>query len=55
MEVHPIGVVRSFRIDPVDDDWGDVVSQIDLDPGQLACDALAGLEETSVSPGAGAA
>lgn len=45
--VQPIGFVRSPRTDPVDDDWGAVVSRVELDRDQFAEDALRGLVEFS--------
>jgi tRNA-Thr(GGU) m(6)t(6)A37 methyltransferase TsaA len=44
--VRPIGVVRSSRVHPVDDDWGDVAATITVLP---PCDArsLVGLDEFS--------
>ena len=42
-----IGVVRSPRSEPIDDDWGAVISRIDLDGAQFTEDSLRGLEEFS--------
>lgn len=42
-----IGVVASPRSDPIDDDWGNVVSTISLDAEQFTDDVVAGLEEFS--------
>jgi tRNA-Thr(GGU) m(6)t(6)A37 methyltransferase TsaA len=42
----PIGVVRGERVDPIDDDWGDVVSEIVLDD-RFPADALDGLDAFS--------
>lgn len=44
--IHPIGIVRNSRIDPIDDDWGTVESRIILDE-RFPADATAGLEEFS--------
>jgi tRNA-Thr(GGU) m(6)t(6)A37 methyltransferase TsaA len=44
--VEPIGVVRSTRTEPIDDDWGTVDATIELAPG-LEPDSLAGLEDFS--------
>lgn len=41
IEMTPIGTVRSPRAELIDDDWGDVVSTIDVDLGP---EALAGLD-----------
>jgi tRNA-Thr(GGU) m(6)t(6)A37 methyltransferase TsaA len=43
----PVGVVRSPRSEVRDDDWGDVVSTIEIDPARFAPDALAGLDAFS--------
>ncbi|MBY4381911.1 SAM-dependent methyltransferase [Rhodococcus fascians] len=45
--VSPIGVVRSDRAEVVDDNWGAVVSVIELDETVLDADATLGLEEFS--------
>lgn len=45
-ELVPIGTVRGGRAEPIDDDWGDVVSRIVLDD-RWPTDALAGLAEFS--------
>jgi tRNA-Thr(GGU) m(6)t(6)A37 methyltransferase TsaA len=45
--VHPIGLVRSPRSEPIDDDWGDVVARISLDGERFTADSLRGLEEFS--------
>jgi tRNA-Thr(GGU) m(6)t(6)A37 methyltransferase TsaA len=45
--VSPIGVVRSDRAEVVDDNWGEVVSVIELDETVLDADATLGLEEFS--------
>ena len=42
----PIGVVRGGRVDPMDDDWGDVLSEIVLDD-RIPTDSLEGLDEFS--------
>jgi len=42
----PIGVVRGGRADPIDDDWGDVLSDIVLDD-RFPADALDGLDTFS--------
>lgn len=43
----PLGVVRSPRTEVLDDDWGDVVSTLELDPAVVDGDATLGLEEFS--------
>ena len=43
----PVGVVRSPRSEVRDDDWGDVVSTIEIDAARFAPDALAGLDAFS--------
>jgi tRNA-Thr(GGU) m(6)t(6)A37 methyltransferase TsaA len=45
--VRPIGCVSSPRHELTDDDWGDVISTIALDPEQFTADAVAGLESFS--------
>jgi len=45
--MQPIGSVRSPRTEPIDDDWGSVVSHVELDRAQGTGDALRGLEEFS--------
>jgi tRNA-Thr(GGU) m(6)t(6)A37 methyltransferase TsaA len=42
-----IGFVRSPRTEPIDDDWGAVVSRVDLDRAQFAHDSLRGLADFS--------
>ncbi|MEG3164398.1 SAM-dependent methyltransferase [Sphingomonas sp. PB2P19] len=43
----PIGHVRGGRADPVDDDWGDSRTTIELDVAQVGSEALAGLDAFS--------
>jgi tRNA (adenine37-N6)-methyltransferase len=45
--VRPIGVVRSPREDLRDDEWGEIVSTIEIDPEQFTADALRGLDQFS--------
>ena len=45
--LEPIGVVRSSRAEPIDDDWDAVASRIELDAARFQPDALAGLETFS--------
>ena len=45
--VQAIGFVRSPRTEPIDDDWGAVVSRIELDSAQVTEDSLRGLGEFS--------
>jgi tRNA (adenine37-N6)-methyltransferase len=45
--VHPIGFVRSPRTEPLDDDWGSVVSRVELDGERFGAEALRGLDEFS--------
>ncbi len=45
--IAPIGHVRGGRIDPVDDDWGDSLATIELDPAQFTDEALMGLDAFS--------
>ena len=46
LEMVPIGVVRGGRAEPIDDDWGGVLSQIALDD-RFPTDALDGLDAFS--------
>jgi tRNA (adenine37-N6)-methyltransferase len=45
--VEAIGTVRSPRTEPIDDDWGDVVATIDLDPNVVGPESLKGLDAFS--------
>jgi tRNA-Thr(GGU) m(6)t(6)A37 methyltransferase TsaA len=45
--VTPIGVVRSPRAEPIDDDWGGVAATIELDADRFTPDSLRGLGEFS--------
>jgi len=45
--LQPIGVVRSPRRDVEDDDWGAVVSTIELDAAQFGAEVTAGLADFS--------
>src|SRR5262249_7813048 len=45
--MQPIGLVRSPRTEPIDDDWGAVVSRVERDGAQLTEDSLRGLAEFS--------
>jgi len=42
-----IGVVNAPRSEPLDDDWGDVVSTIHLDAERFTSDVVAGLDDFS--------
>lgn len=42
-----IGVVRGGRDTPIDDQWGDSLARLDLDPARFTPDALAGLSDFS--------
>jgi tRNA (adenine37-N6)-methyltransferase len=46
LEMVPIGVVRGGRVEPIDDDWGGMLSEIVLDD-RFPTDALDGLDEFS--------
>jgi tRNA (adenine37-N6)-methyltransferase len=46
LEMVPIGVVRGGRVEPIDDDWGGLLSEIVLDD-RFPTDALDGLDEFS--------
>lgn len=45
--VTPIGVVRSSRVEAIEDDWDRVDATITIDAEQFGVDALAGLEAFS--------
>ncbi len=45
--VRPIGVVRAPRVELTDDEWGGMISQIELDAEQLPEEATLGLAEFS--------
>lgn len=45
--IRPIGVVRSPRTEPIDDNWGDIISRIELDPQVFEPTATRGLEDYS--------
>jgi tRNA (adenine37-N6)-methyltransferase len=45
--MQPIGFVRSPRMEPIDDDWGAVVSRVALDHERFSADSLRGLEQFS--------
>jgi tRNA-Thr(GGU) m(6)t(6)A37 methyltransferase TsaA len=45
--MRPLGVVHSPRTTATDDNWGSVVSTIDLDADQLTADSTLGLEQFS--------
>lgn len=47
MNVEPVGYVKSPRVEPVDDNWGAVVSAIELDGSRFMADALLGLDAFS--------
>jgi tRNA-Thr(GGU) m(6)t(6)A37 methyltransferase TsaA len=47
IEFAPVGVVRSPRVEPVDDYWGKIVSTIELDPNRYSPAALLGLDSFS--------
>lgn len=44
MEVSPIGFVRGGREEVKDDNWGDVVSTLEIDSTQFDADCLSGLD-----------
>lgn len=45
--VEPVGWVSSPRAQPLDDEWGDVISTITLDPARFDARALVGLADFS--------
>jgi tRNA (adenine37-N6)-methyltransferase len=42
--IQPIGHVRGGRVEAVDDDWGDVLATVELDPAAVGEAATVGLE-----------
>jgi len=47
VELRPIGIVRSPVVEPRDDVWGGITSNIDLDPLRFTPDCLLGLTDFS--------
>lgn len=47
IEIKPIGVVRCERKEPIDDDWGQILSVIELDSTQFDEAAVMGLDQFS--------
>lgn len=47
ISLQPIGFVTKGRNDPVDDNWDEEISVIELDAGALGPDALLGLDQFS--------
>ncbi len=47
IELEPIGIVRSPRDVPLDDDWAAITATIELDGERFTAEALRGLEEFS--------
>jgi tRNA (adenine37-N6)-methyltransferase len=47
IEIQPIGQVRGGRDEAVDDDWGQSLARIELDPARFGPEALAGLSDFS--------
>lgn len=45
--LHPIGYVRGGRVEAIDDNWGDVEAEIELDALQFDPDVTAGLGDFS--------
>jgi tRNA-Thr(GGU) m(6)t(6)A37 methyltransferase TsaA len=45
--VQSIGLVHSPRTEAIDDDWGEIVSRVELDGAQFTEDSLRGLAEFS--------
>ncbi len=45
--VTAVGVVRSPRLDPTDDFWGDIISEIHLQQDRFSAESLYGLSEFS--------
>jgi tRNA-Thr(GGU) m(6)t(6)A37 methyltransferase TsaA len=47
IRMHPVGVVRSPRSEPIDDDWGELEATIELDRARFGPESLSGLEQFS--------
>lgn len=47
IHIEPIGIVHGGRSEPLDDDWGGVVSSVVLDASRFGPEALWGLDEFS--------
>lgn len=47
MNIEPVAYVRSPRVEPLDDNWGAVVSNIALDTTRFTAEVLMGLEDFS--------
>ncbi len=47
IELEPIGYVRGGRVEVVNDDWGDVRAEIQMDGDRFPSEAIAGLESFS--------
>jgi tRNA-Thr(GGU) m(6)t(6)A37 methyltransferase TsaA len=45
--MQPIAWVRSPRTEAIDDDWGDLLSRVELDEDQFAASAVQGIDEFS--------
>lgn len=45
--ITPVGIVKSPRVEPTDDFWGDLISEIHLDKDQFTPEALFGLGDFS--------
>lgn len=45
--ITPVGIVRSPRVEPTDDFWGDLIAEIHLDQNQFTPEALFGLTDFS--------
>jgi tRNA (adenine37-N6)-methyltransferase len=47
ISLQPIGWISSPRTEPIDDEWGEIISTLALDPERFTPDALRGLDEFS--------
>jgi tRNA (adenine37-N6)-methyltransferase len=45
--MEPIGRVESARVEPIDDDWGQIAATVHLDETRFTADSLRGLAEFS--------
>ncbi len=47
IELEPIGFVQGGRVEVVNDDWGDIQAEIEMDGDRFSPDAIAGLDSFS--------
>lgn len=47
IDLEPVGYVRGGRVEVMNDDWGDVRAEIEMDGGRFSAEAIAGLDSFS--------